>query len=307
VVGGLMFIVPGLAVILLLAALFLAESAPRWLSGAAAGAGAAVAAVAVHAGWDLVAPSWGRRRNAARWSAYLAAGAVATASIGPWVVAVLLGCGAVELLAQRSRDLPAGHGAGLLAAPLGAAGVSLGLLASVAWVAFKVGALSYGGGFVIIPLMQADAVGRYHWMSAGQFLTAVALGQVTPGPVVQTVSVVGYAAAGVLGGVLAAVVAFSPSFLFVLLGARHFDWLRGNRSAGLPRRVRPGGDRRDPRLCRAAHPGPQPGMAVRRPCRSGSGRARASPGGRGDPACRRRGGGSCRHARGAAARLTPTR
>ena len=64
-----------------------------------------------------------------------------------------------------------------------------------AWVAFKVGALSYGGGFVIIPLMQADAVDHYHWMTDAQFLNAVALGQVTPGPVVQTVAVVGYAAA----------------------------------------------------------------------------------------------------------------
>jgi chromate transporter len=99
---------------------------------------------------------------------------------------------------------------------------------SVAWVAFKVGALSYGGGFVIIPLMQADAVSHYHWMTGGQFLNAVALGQVTPGPVVQTVAVVGYAAAGIGGGLLAAAVAFAPSFAFVLLGARHFGRLRDN-------------------------------------------------------------------------------
>ncbi|MET7729559.1 chromate transporter, partial [Streptomyces mirabilis] len=95
-------------------------------------------------------------------------------------------------------------------------------------VALKVGALSYGGGFVIIPLMQADAVGHYHWMSDGQFLNAVALGQITPGPVVQTVAVVGYAAAGVGGGLLAATVAFAPSFLFVIFGGPRFDRLRAN-------------------------------------------------------------------------------
>ena len=78
------------------------------------------------------------------------------------------------------------------------------------WVALKVGALSYGGGFVIIPLMQDDAVHPYHWMTDAQFLNAVALGQVTPGPVVQTVAVVGYAAAGLGGGLLAAAVAFAP-------------------------------------------------------------------------------------------------
>ena len=97
-------------------------------------------------------------------------------------------------------------------------------------MAFKVGALSYGGGFVIVPLMQHDAVTTYHWMTGGQFLDAVALGQVTPGPVVQTVAVVGYAARGVGGGLLAALVAFAPSFLFVIFGGRRFHQIRTNKA-----------------------------------------------------------------------------
>jgi chromate transporter len=91
--------------------------------------------------------------------------------------------------------------------------------------------LSYGGGFVIIPLMQHDVVHVYHWMTAPQFLDAVALGQVTPGPVVQTVAVVGYAAAGVGGGLLAALIAFSPSFAFVIFGGPHFGQIRANAAA----------------------------------------------------------------------------
>jgi chromate transporter len=106
--------------------------------------------------------------------------------------------------------------------------VAVGGLAALCWVAVKVGALSYGGGFVIIPLMQHDVVVTYHWMSGAQFLNAVALGQVTPGPVVQTVAVVGYAAGGLGGGLLAALVAFAPSFCFVLGGAPHFDRLRSS-------------------------------------------------------------------------------
>ena len=108
--------------------------------------------------------------------------------------------------------------------------VAAGGIAALAWVAFKVGALSYGGGFVIIPLMQHDAVHAYHWMTDAQFLNAVALGQVTPGPVVLTVATVGYAAAGVGGGLLAAAIAFAPSFLFVLIGGPRFAQLRANRS-----------------------------------------------------------------------------
>jgi chromate transporter len=150
-------------------------------------------------------------------------GALSAATVGPWLVLVLLGCGAIELAVRRG-------GAALAFPPL-VASVGTGGLLSLSWVALKVGALSYGGGFVIIPLMQADAVDRYHWMTSGQFLNAVALGQVTPGPVVQTVAVVGYAAAGVGGGLLAALVAFSPSFLFILLGGDRFDRLRSNGAA----------------------------------------------------------------------------
>jgi chromate transporter len=101
-----------------------------------------------------------------------------------------------------------------------------GGVAALAWTAFKVGALSFGGGFVIIPLMQDDAVHVYHWMTNAQFLNAVALGQVTPGPVVATVAAVGYAAYGIGGGLLAAAVAFAPSFSFILLGGGRFERLR---------------------------------------------------------------------------------
>ena len=237
-VGGAAFIVPGLIIILTLAVLFVAGYPPLAVLGAGAGAGGAVPAVAVSAGAALAGPSWRNRRVTARWLLYLAAGLAAAATIGPWLVAVLLGCGAAELAIQSARgsrddeaasDGAAGKLRGVIAAP-GAVTwlVGGGVLASVAWVAFKVGGLSFGGGFVIIPLMQSDAVNHYHWMTGAQFLNAVALGQITPGPVVQTVAVVGYAAAGIAGGLLASAVAFAPSFAFVLLGGRHFNRIRGN-------------------------------------------------------------------------------
>jgi chromate transporter len=232
IIGGTAFIVPGLVLILALAALFLGTSPPRWILAAGAGAGAAVAAVAVHAATGLMPASWRSasrtsRPRQLRWISYLTAGVIAAATLGPWLVIVLLACGVIEIITRIPGDVVRAHAVAPIS--LAASGVvAAGGLASLAWVAFKVGALSYGGGFVIIPLMQADAVSHYHWMTGGQFLNAVALGQITPGPVVQTVAVVGYAAAGVLGGILAAVIAFSPSFAFVLLGARHFDRLRGN-------------------------------------------------------------------------------
>jgi chromate transporter len=237
VVGGLCFIVPGLIVILALSALFLERSPPDWVTGAAAGAGAAVPAVAVSAAVSLMPASWQRMGQTtaarARWLAYLVAGGLAANLAGEFVVAVLVGCGLAELLVRRppARERGTADVRRALLPLAGKAAIVMGGLASLAWVAFKVGALSFGGGFVIIPLMQHDAVTTYHWMTGAQFLSAVALGQVTPGPVVQTVAVVGYAAAGVGGGLLASAVAFTPSFVFVLGGGRHFDAIRSNRQA----------------------------------------------------------------------------
>ncbi|MBV9450508.1 MAG: chromate efflux transporter [Streptosporangiaceae bacterium] len=244
--GGIAFIVPGLIVILALSVLFLAGSSPLWVRGIGAGAGAAVAAVAVQAGWALTGPSWkraaGSHSQRLRWIGYLLAGGAAAATIGPWLVLVLLGCGVTELAVRHQRQAASAHAITMFPLLLGrvlpvrvalgalGAAAGAGALLPLAWTAFKVGALSFGGGFVIIPLMQADAVG-HHWMTSTRFLNGVALGQITPGPVVQTVATIGYAAAGIGGGLLAALIAFSPSFAFVLSGARYFGALRGNQRA----------------------------------------------------------------------------
>jgi chromate transporter len=233
IVGGLGFIVPAVVLILLLSLVFLPHAPPLWIRGAGAGAGAAVAAVAVQAARGLIGPSFKRvredRARRTRWSVYLVAAIAAAALIGPYLVIVLLACGLLELaLQRRPASLAAIHWA-----PFSALGslAARGALGSLAWTAFKVGALSFGGGFVIIPLMQGDAVHVYHWMTNAQFLNAVALGQITPGPVVATVAAVGYAAHGLLGGVLAALVAFVPSFSFIILGGNRFERLRGNGNA----------------------------------------------------------------------------
>jgi chromate transporter len=223
VAGGLGFIVPAVIAVIMLCTVILGQSPPLWVRGAGAGAGAAVAAVALQAARSLVRPSVERARGRAAlgwWAAYLVAGAAGAVLAGPYLALVLIGCGAVELVRRRGAAA-LGIGPLAVAAPVAASGIG-----ALAWTAFKVGALSFGGGFVIIPLMQGDAVHVYHWMTNAQFLNAVALGQITPGPVVATIAAVGYAAHGVLGGVLAAAIAFAPSFSFVMLAGGHFERLR---------------------------------------------------------------------------------
>ena len=231
ILGGVCFIVPGLVLILALSAVFLAHNPPRWILGAAAGAGAAVPAVALSAASGFVPASWKRIGDAksqrTRWLVYGLLGGACAATIGPYLVLVLVGCGLVEVLIRRQGRASSPPARAVVGAVAGHA-VAVGGFGALAWVAFKVGALSYGGGFVIVPLMQHDAVITYHWMSGAQFLNAVALGQVTPGPVVLTTAVVGYAAEGIRGGLFATLVAFTPSFLFVLVGAPRFGRIRSN-------------------------------------------------------------------------------
>ena len=234
IVGGLGFVVPAVVAVLLLSVLFFGHAPPLWVRGAGAGAGAAVAAVAVHAARSLLIPSYERVRadrvRRARWALYLVAAAAGAALVGPYLVLVLIGCGLIELALRRRTAVAPGAHWGALAA-LAPRTAAVGGLGALSWTAFKVGALSYGGGFVIIPLMQADAVDTYHWMTNAEFLNAVALGQVTPGPVTATIAAVGYAAHGLGGGLLAAAVAFTPSFSFILFGGQRFQRLRGSMNA----------------------------------------------------------------------------
>jgi len=229
IAGGLAFILPGLLLVLAISAVALADSPPEWIIGIGAGAAAAVVAVVVQAGVLLIRASLEQRRDGplARALLYVAIGAAATVLAGAGLVLALLACGLVEL-AWRRRPGAAVH-AWPLALLLAVTGTAA--LPALAWTAFKVGALSYGGGFVIIPLMQQDAVDVHGWMTRAEFANAVAYGQLTPGPVVQTVAIVGWAAAGLGGALLASLVAFAPSFLVIGLTADRFDRLRRSGAA----------------------------------------------------------------------------
>jgi chromate transporter len=222
-VGGLAFMLPGLVAILAIAAVALSARPPAWIRGIGEGASAAVVAVVVQAGLGLARGSLAGRHGAARARAvaYALAGALAAIAAGPYVVLVLLAAGAIELSLRHSGARVVAWPAALV---LGATGAAA--LPALAWTAIKVGALSYGGGFVIVPLMQGDAVHAHGWMTQAEFTNAVAYGQLTPGPVVHTVAFVGWAAAGLGGALLATALAFAPSFAVVLFGGRLFVTLR---------------------------------------------------------------------------------
>jgi len=90
----------------------------------------------------------------------------------------------------------------------------------------KLGALAFGGGFTLIPLIQQEVVGRLGWLTTREFIDGIALGQVTPGPIVITATFVGYRVAGVLGAIASTVAVFFPSFLVLVAAIPHFDRIK---------------------------------------------------------------------------------
>jgi chromate transporter len=91
----------------------------------------------------------------------------------------------------------------------------------------KIGALAFGGGFTAIPLIQYEMVDRYQWLSTKEFLDGIALGQVTPGPILITATFVGYKVANLLGAFMATLGVFFPSFFILVLLIPYHDRLRG--------------------------------------------------------------------------------
>ena len=104
----------------------------------------------------------------------------------------------------------------------------LGLLLALSAVFLRMGAITFGGGFVMIPLIESEVVNSRHWLSHQEFADATALGQVTPGPVLITATFIGYRVAGTLGALVATVSIFLPSFLMTMAAGSSLRRFRGN-------------------------------------------------------------------------------
>ncbi|HEX8162590.1 MAG TPA: chromate transporter [Pyrinomonadaceae bacterium] len=117
---------------------------------------------------------------------------------------------------------------------VGALGVAMPLLAKLALlfaisaVFLRMGAITFGGGFVMIPLIESEVVNSRHWLNHQEFADATALGQVTPGPVLITATFIGYRVAGTLGALVATVSIFLPSFLMTIAAGSSLRRFRGN-------------------------------------------------------------------------------
>jgi chromate transporter len=223
VLAGVGFILPAFAIMLALTALHSAYGALPFMRDAFYGLGPVVLGIFAVAVWRL-----GRNAIKDRFAILVALAAVAAlgfSPLGPAVTFLLAGC--IGVAAHHS--LRAGVIAGavvlalaaaehLVAASLpGAAGAAAGTgLWDLGLFFFKVGALTFGGGLTIIAFIQDQVVNQLHWISSEAFLEGLAIGQVTPGPVITLAAFVGYKVAGVAGATVATAAIFLPSFVLML-------------------------------------------------------------------------------------------
>jgi len=105
------------------------------------------------------------------------------------------------------------------------------ILAQLNLIFMKVDLMAFGGGWTSIPLIQREVVDRFAWVTTREFIDGIALGQVTPGPIVITATFVGYKAGGLVGALLGTIAVFFPSFLIVTTLAPHYDRIK--RSAAI--------------------------------------------------------------------------
>ena len=221
------FILPSFVMVLVLSALYVRYGGLTWMQSAFYGIGAAVIAIIARSALKLVKMTLGKDRLL--WVLF-AASAVATAWTESEIIWLFLASGVVALVVKAKWKPPA-HAAALLPpgvlamlaeATTSGAAVTWPLLTKVALYFAEAGAFVFGSGLAIVPFLHGGVVNQYHWLTERQFLDAVAVAMITPGPVVITVAFIGYLVAGPLGATAASVGVFLPCYLFVILPAPYF-------------------------------------------------------------------------------------
>src|SRR5213592_4412842 len=220
---GLAFVLPSFLMVIAIAVAYLRFGGLPWMRGAFYGIGAAVIAIIARSAVKLVRMTLARDRLL--WVLF-AVSALVTASTESELVWVFLLCGVAGLTVRMMGRLPRPRAA-LGLAPLwlvtGLHGVAApGLLLRVFTYFAEAGAFVFGSGLAIVPFLYGGVVGDFHWLTERQFLDAVAVAMITPGPVVITVAFIGYLVAGPVGATVAAIGVFAPVYFVVVLAAPHY-------------------------------------------------------------------------------------
>jgi chromate transporter len=235
-VVGIAFIAPSFLMVLALAAAYLRLGGMLWLQGAFYGVGAAVIAIIARSSIKLARSTLGR--DWLMWTVF-GVSAVVTAWRESEIVWLFVLSGVV-VVALRRPSLGETRSAASVVMAIdglrlpdwlitGLHGLApLSVLGTLVLYFASAGLFVFGSGLAIVPFLHGGVVQQHHWLTERQFLDAVAVALITPGPVVITVAFIGYLVAGPLGATAAAAGVFAPVYAITLLLAPHFDRLKTN-------------------------------------------------------------------------------
>jgi len=219
VVSGVCFIVPAALIMLSLAWAYVRFGATPEAGWLLYGVKPVIIAIVLQALWNLA-----RKAVKGPLSAVVLVAVPALYFLKVNEIALLIGGGVVVMAAANYRRLARGKHAAALLLPVG--GVAAVSLAPVAFdlsrlffIFLKVGSVLYGSGYVLLAFLRADLVERHGWLTDQQLIDAVAIGQLTPGPVLTTATFIGYLLGGTPGALLATLGIFLPSFIFVAVSS----------------------------------------------------------------------------------------
>ena len=231
IVGGLCFILPAVLIVTALAWAYVRFGSLPEVSSALYGIKPVIIAVIAQALWNL-----GRKAVKDPLTAVVGVAVLALYFLGVNEIALLFAGGLAVMIARNLRRLGKGGATGTL---LFLAGPGFPAMAAAPFslpamflIFLKIGAVLYGSGYVLLAFLRADFVVRLGWLTDRQLLDAVAIGQITPGPVFSTATFIGYLLGGMPGALLATLGIFLPSFLFIALSSPFIPRLRKSALAG---------------------------------------------------------------------------
>jgi chromate transporter len=226
-VVGVAFVLPSFVMVLGLSMLYVHFGGLAWMEGAFYGIGAAVIAIIARSSIKLVKLTLAS--DPVMWAIFLANAAV-TAITETEIVWVVVASGALALVIKLRR-IPTPPASLSIIPPVLVTGLhgpaSSETLWNITWFFTTAGAFVFGSGLAIVPFLYGGVVEDFRWLNERQFLDAVAIAMITPGPVVITVAFVGYLVAGPFGAIVAALATFVPCYLFTVIPAPYFrKWSR---------------------------------------------------------------------------------
>jgi chromate transporter len=222
---GAAFVLPSFLMVMVLAALYVHYGRLLWIQGAFYGIGAAVIAIIARSAYKLVRSTL--KKDWLLWALFTAL-AITTAWKESEIVWLFVLCGLVSMFVKappRFRLAPDATPVFVTFGNLfaGAHGAAAAATVATLFLFFlKAGAVVFGSGLAIVPFLYGGVVGQFHWLTEKQFVDAVAVAMITPGPVVITAGFIGYLVAGPIGATLAAFAVFVPPYLIVITGAPYY-------------------------------------------------------------------------------------